>query len=594
MPIGLFLGIVLALGRLYHESEMTAMTACGVGPLRIYKPVALLAVVVAALLAVLSLRVIPAAWVKSAELRVEATRAAQFGALEPGRFRSFAGGEAVFYAERVEKSGELFGVFVQRTDGDRVEIAMAERAVQRGAGQPEQMFVLYDGRRYEGVPGTPNWRIVEFREHGIPVRLPDARVGQGRVETRSTASLLASDEPKDRAELAWRIAVPVMALVLTVLAVPLARLRPRQGRFARVGYAVVAYFLYSNLLAAVRVWIQKESPGGDLGMWWVHLLPLLLAAWLLWRELHPGRTWRLALAATAQTRGRGGLRRVMGVLGRYVVRTVLAYTLLVMLVLLALGALFMFIGQQDDIGVGDYTATQALLFVALNLPSYLFQLLPIAALIGSLLGLGNLARGSELVVMRASGVTTARFCAWLGSAGVLLAALMFLIGEYVAPPLGQYARQMKVFAKFDEYSLAGSRATWVRDGNTIISVDQQSGSARFGGIKVFQLDPSRRLLAVGRAESASVPGDKVWRLENYRRHDLCRGRHGRPGAGGAARRADFAVVRVPRPRGRRTGNDGHARPARLHRAPPAQRTAVGDVSRRRSGRASRASSQCCW
>jgi lipopolysaccharide export system permease protein len=205
----------------------------------------------------------------------------------------------------------------------------------------------------------------------------------------------------------------------------------------------------------------------------------------------------------------------MGVLGRYLVRTVLAYTLLVMLVLLALGALFMFIGQQDDIGVGNYTVTQALLFVALNLPSYLFQLLPVAALIGALLGLGNLARGSELVVMRASGVTTARLCAWLGVAGFLLAALMFMIGEYVAPPLGKYARQMKVFAKFDEYSMSGSRATWVRDGDTIISVAQQSGSAQFGGIKVFQVDPARRLLSVGRAESASVPGDKAWRLENY-------------------------------------------------------------------------------
>jgi len=205
----------------------------------------------------------------------------------------------------------------------------------------------------------------------------------------------------------------------------------------------------------------------------------------------------------------------MGVLGRYIVRTVLAYTLLVMFALVALGALFMFISEQDDIGVGNYTATQALLFVILNLPSYLFQLLPVAALIGALLGLGNLARGSELVVMRASGVTTARLCAWLGSAGLLLAGLMFLIGEYVSPPLGQYARQMKVFAKFDDYSLGGSRATWVRDGNTIISVDQQSGDAQFGGIKVLQVDPSRHLLSVGRAESASIPGDKVWRLKNY-------------------------------------------------------------------------------
>jgi lipopolysaccharide export system permease protein len=204
-----------------------------------------------------------------------------------------------------------------------------------------------------------------------------------------------------------------------------------------------------------------------------------------------------------------------GVLGRYVIRTVLGYTLMVMIVLLALGALFTFIGQQDDIGVGNYTATQAMLFVALSLPSYLFQLLPVAALIGALLGLGNLARGSELIVMRASGVTTLRFCAWLGAAGIALAALMFVIGEYVAPPLGSYARQLKVFAKFDEFNMTGNRATWVRDGDTIISVNQQSGSDRFGGIKVFQVDPERRLVSVGRAESASVQGDNVWRLQKY-------------------------------------------------------------------------------
>jgi lipopolysaccharide export system permease protein len=205
----------------------------------------------------------------------------------------------------------------------------------------------------------------------------------------------------------------------------------------------------------------------------------------------------------------------MGVLGRYIVTTVLAYTALVMLVLVALGALFLFIGQQDDIGVGNYSATQALLFVALNVPSYLFQLLPIAALIGALLGLGNLARGSELVVMRASGVTTLRFCAWLGTAGLVLGALMFVVGEYVASPLGQSARQMKVFAKFDEFSLAGNRGTWVRDGDTIISVDQQSERTRFGGIKVFQLDPERRLVSVARAESARVASDNAWTLENY-------------------------------------------------------------------------------
>jgi lipopolysaccharide export system permease protein len=205
----------------------------------------------------------------------------------------------------------------------------------------------------------------------------------------------------------------------------------------------------------------------------------------------------------------------MTVLGKYIVRTVLGYTALVTLVLAALGALFLFIGQQGDIGTGNYTASQAMLFVALNLPSYLFQLLPVATLIGALLGLGNLARGSELVVMRASGITTAQFCRWLGVAGVLLAALMFLIGEFVSPPLGKYARQMKVFSKFSQFSFAGSRGTWVRDGDTIISVDQQSSSASYGGVQIFRFGPGRKLLSVGRAESASVGRDNVWRLQNY-------------------------------------------------------------------------------
>ena len=456
------------------------------------------------LLAWLSFRIVPEAGVRAQELRIEAMRAAQFGALEAGRFRSFAGGDAVFYAEKVERSGQLEGVFVQRRVKDRLEIAVAERAEQRGAGQAEQLFVLYDGRRYEGVPGSREWRVVEFAEHGIPVRMPEYKARRERRELKSTRDLLGSDDPGDRSEIAWRTAVPLMALVLMALAVPLAKLRPRQGRFARVGLAVLAYFMYSNLVAAVRVWIEKDSPGGQFGMWWVHLLPLALAGWLLWRELHLRPLWR-----------RRKRRPDMPILGNYIVRTVLGYTALVMLVLLALGALFIFIGQQDDIGTGGYTASQALLFVALNLPSYLFQLLPVGALIGALLGLGNLARGSELVVMRASGVTTARFCLWLGVAGFILAVLMVAVGEYVAPPLEKYARQLKVFSKFNEFSFAGSRGTWVRDGDMIISVEQQSAQARFGGVQVFRFDDQRRLLAVGRADSASVDDASGWQLEGF-------------------------------------------------------------------------------
>jgi lipopolysaccharide export system permease protein len=294
LPIGLFLGIVLALGRLYHESEMTAMAACGAGTASIYRPLALLTVVVVGALAVLSYRVVPAAGGRAQQLRVEALRSAQFGALEAGRFRSFAGGDVVFYAERVKPNGQLEGVFVQRRVGDRVEIAVAERAEQRGAGQSEQLFVLYDGRRYEGVPGALEWRVVTFKEHGIPVRLPEVKAKSEKLSLKPTRALIGSRDAADRSELAWRTAVPVMALALMLLAVPLSKLKPRQGRFARVGYAVLAYFVYSNLVAAVRVWIEKGSPGGALGMSWVHLLPIGLAALLVWRDERLGPILRRA------------------------------------------------------------------------------------------------------------------------------------------------------------------------------------------------------------------------------------------------------------------------------------------------------------
>lgn len=294
VPIGLFLGIVMALGRLYHESEMTAMSACGLGPLGIYRPILVLTLLVVAFLAMLSFRIVPAAGMRAQQIRIEALRAAQFGALEAGRFRSFASGDAVFYAERVRREGRLEGVFVQRRNEDRLEIAVAEHAEQRGAGQAEQLFVLFDGRRYEGIPGTPEWRVVEFKEHGIPVRLPDYQAKKERRELRPTRALLGSEDDADRAELAWRVAVPTMALVLMTLGVPLAKLRPRQGRYARVAAAVLAYFVYSNLLAATRVWIEKGDPGGALGLWWVHLLPLAIAAWLLWRDERPGPLLRRA------------------------------------------------------------------------------------------------------------------------------------------------------------------------------------------------------------------------------------------------------------------------------------------------------------
>jgi lipopolysaccharide export system permease protein len=204
------------------------------------------------------------------------------------------------------------------------------------------------------------------------------------------------------------------------------------------------------------------------------------------------------------------------ILDRYLARTVVAYSFMVLFVLLVLGGLFLFISEQEDIGVGTYGAADALLYSLLNLPQQAFELMPIAVLIGSMLGLGMLGRGSELVVLRGSGVSKTRIALAVAIGGLAMTLIAALLGEVVAPPLQKFARQQKMFSKFADVSFAGSGSAWVKDGDTIMGVQEQSGDNLFGGVFVFRLDDSRRVVSVGRAERAMVAeGKSVWRLEQY-------------------------------------------------------------------------------
>lgn len=273
VPIGLLLGVVLALGRLYHESEMTAAQACGVGLGRIYVPITGLALVVTALLAWLTLDLAPQASAHAYALRSEALRSGQFSPVVPGHFRSFGGGGVVIYAERAAPDGTLERVFIERARGEVLEVALAQRARHDiSADGMLHTITLFDGERYEGIPGTSRFRIVRFAEQVVPVRLPDVAPGRQRVEAVPTKRLLSSGKLAERAELHWRVALPLMAITLTLLAVPLSRLRPRQGRYARVWLAVLIYFLYSNLASAGRVWIERGVLPEWLGLWWVHVV----------------------------------------------------------------------------------------------------------------------------------------------------------------------------------------------------------------------------------------------------------------------------------------------------------------------------------
>lgn len=207
----------------------------------------------------------------------------------------------------------------------------------------------------------------------------------------------------------------------------------------------------------------------------------------------------------------------MNLLDRYVIRALLGGVLVVMTVLLTLGGLFLFIGQQDDIGVGNYTAIDAFWFMLLNLPQQAYELMPIATLIGALLGLGTLARGSELTVMRAAGISVWRVAGSVAMAGTLLLAVAIACGEFLAPPLQQMAKQQKAFSKFSNISFAGRGGAWVRDGNLLINVMQQSSRGEFGGMRIFELSEDHELKSVATASTAVVMPDGSWKLTRYAR-----------------------------------------------------------------------------
>ncbi|MGH8149987.1 MAG: LPS export ABC transporter permease LptG [Steroidobacteraceae bacterium] len=205
----------------------------------------------------------------------------------------------------------------------------------------------------------------------------------------------------------------------------------------------------------------------------------------------------------------------MTTVDRYIVRAVLLATGMVMAVMLVLAVVVTFIGEQGDVGQGHYTALNALWYALLNLPQQAWELLPIGVLIGSLLGLGQLARGSELIVLRASGVSIARIAGSVLIAGLLLLAVEVVLGELLAPPLLQVARQEKAFERFSNVSF-GAGGAWVRDGDLILDVRRLSAAGQYGGMLVFQLSPDHRLLGIGHAARASAGTNGHWRLFGYR------------------------------------------------------------------------------
>jgi len=205
----------------------------------------------------------------------------------------------------------------------------------------------------------------------------------------------------------------------------------------------------------------------------------------------------------------------MSLLSGYLMRTIIVSTMLVLMVLLSLAALFEFIGQLEDVK-GTYGIPEAMSYTLLRLPQLSFEMLPIAVLIGALLGLGGLASNSELVVMRTAGLSVARLAGMVALSGLVLMIFTGLVGEYIGPPLDYYARTMRNEARFGQENRNMGKAAWVKDGPMIFHLEHVNSDYEFGGIYLFRFGDDDTIKSIGRAENAFIDESDKWLLENYR------------------------------------------------------------------------------
>jgi lipopolysaccharide export system permease protein len=288
VPFALALGVMFGLGRMYRDNEMVVMSACGVGPGRIYKPLLACSLLVALGLAVLSLYISPSVQAISNQLKADAQQQANLTALGAGRFNDLQGGKVTFYAQRLSADRrQMENLFILVHDRERperpVQLLTAQTATRtQDLDSGDDFLMLKNGYRYLGQPGAANYQIMQFGEYGVRVDLPDVSPQDKRREATPSLRLLRSTDPWDIAELQWRLVMPLSAIVLVVLAVPLSRSEPRQGRYGKLVLAILLFLIYYNLIGTAQSWVGRGILPPQIGLWWVPLLPLLLAV-LLYR-----------------------------------------------------------------------------------------------------------------------------------------------------------------------------------------------------------------------------------------------------------------------------------------------------------------------
>lgn len=284
LPLSVFIAVIWGLGRIYRDQEMAVMRSSGFAWTMLVRPLFNLLLPVAAFLLLLGLVLSPLAASTAQQKLEQAFRNAAEWGLQTGKFHVLRGGDLVLYVESVERDGRtLRHVFIQQRDGEREQVWAAETGyywLDRETGN--RYLTLENGQITEGGAGSLDFGIMEFARNDLKLPEPEERIKPAELEARGTAELLVEDTPESAAEFQWRLSPAIAAIVLGLLAIPLAHSAPREGRGGRALLGILAYTVYANVLYMCRNWVAKGEISALAGLWWVHLVVLAVA--LVWLQ----------------------------------------------------------------------------------------------------------------------------------------------------------------------------------------------------------------------------------------------------------------------------------------------------------------------
>lgn len=286
LALALFIGVLLALSRSYRDSEMPVWFSSGLSIAAWIRPVVSFGLPIVLLTALLSLFLTPWAMSESAEYQRILRSKDDVARLSPGSFIESRGSNSVFFVDKSSNADEIVkNVFVQYSQGGRSGVVVAEKGFQQIDANGDKFLVLENGRQYEGTPGALDFRIIDFERQKRLIVAKEAKADEPASRAMSTLALIASPSAERSAELHWRVALPIAAMLLALLAIPLSFVNPRSGASWNLFLAVLIFFLYYNLLKIFEAWTIQGRISTWIGMWPVHFGMIAMLLILFSRQL---------------------------------------------------------------------------------------------------------------------------------------------------------------------------------------------------------------------------------------------------------------------------------------------------------------------